>query len=133
MIPFSTLCHFVHLPIFLHCKKKQEEEGKYIPFHSLKFGFYLLNSTEFEKPYFLPINKKFVSAYSINKLIRFLTYYDFRGYRTTGLFTFSRLHRHVHTKIIMRFEIVKDLNRRYNHRHFDFPYQHRSYSQRYTR
>ena len=50
-------------PIFLRCKNT-EEEGKYNPFHSLKFGSiptkFLLSSNNRT---LYPINKKIVSAY----------------------------------------------------------------------
>ena len=122
-------------PIFLHCKNT-EEEGKYNPFRSLKFGSiptkFLLSSNNRT---LYPINKKIVSDYSINNLIRFLTYYDLPGLSNDRYFYIlsASIGMYNTTNVNACLQIVKAHIRRITIDILHFHYSTVHIHQRYTR
>ena len=112
------------------------EEGKYNPFHSLKFGSiptkFLLSSNNRT---LYPINKKIVSDYSINNLIRFLTYYDLPGLSNDRYFYIlsASIGMYNTTNINACLQIVKAHIRRITIDILHFHYSTVHIHQRYTR
>lgn len=140
---FQPLRHFVPPPLYFCIAKHPValrgtavEEGKYNPFHSLKIGSiptkFLLSSNNRT---LYSINKKIVSDYSINNLIRFLTYYDLPGLSNDRYFYIlsASIGMYNTTNVNACLQIVKAHIRRITIDILHFHYSTVHIHQRYTR